>query len=151
MCFYNDADWYASVCDKEEGPASKSTRCDECGRPIAAGEWSLHIYQQEHEECQVCSEWGDHYDESVIKDQCKHDYGEVFDYDRCQSCHEILAAIEDVEIKEGCPPHARRPMLCELRDVFCEHSSAPLYAARAIEMFPQLANVEWLTKALVST
>lgn len=152
MCFYPDYDWTASVVETTPGTVDKPTRCDECGKEIQAGEWRLHIAMQEHEECQTCDEFGDSYNEDDPQDPatCEHDFGESFDYDRCEACDQILKAIRAVEQKEGCPSYAQQPALCELREVFSEHSGAPVYAAHAIEMFPELGSVPWLVNALVS-
>ena len=56
MCFYHgDYDWSASVVEKDSGPTSKDIGCDECCQKIKAGEWRLHIFMQEHEECERCA------------------------------------------------------------------------------------------------
>src|SRR5688572_30184586 len=151
MCFYNDYDWYAQVSDSSSGPADTKARCDECGKVINPGDWRYHLDQQEEECCRTCDEGGDNYDDDDPQDPltCEHDFGETFDYDRCDKCDKILKAIEAVEIKEGCPPDARRPRLMELRETFIEHSSAPVYAATAIEMYSEVGDVEWLLRALV--
>lgn len=145
MCFYNDDyEWSASVHEETEGPAEKATRCYECGEPIAAGQWRRHIYQQEDEECRLCEQ------EEGFDPECQHDYGETFDYDRCEPCDKVLRAIEAVEKDEGCPEYSRQPMLGELRDVFVhpEDGNAMAYAERAVAMFPEVATVGWFEGVL---
>lgn len=141
MCFYNDDyDWYASVCETTDGASDTETACHECGEKIAAGQWRRHVYQQEHDECQRC-EWEQLDDDEEPCEQ--HDYGETYDYDCCESCEKILKAIEALEAEEDCPEHSRRPSLCGLYDeAICEDDDGK-YRAKAIAMFPELANHKW--------
>lgn len=159
MCFdTGDYDWCASVTEKTPSDSGKACRCDECGRDIAENEWRLAIHQQEHDSCQICEdEFSDEFisreemesevadgDEEWAQNQIKfldehkHDYGETFDYVRCRGCDHFLKAIEDREAKEGCPPDARQPYLCALREEMSEHYQARDYADHAVAMFPDL-------------
>ncbi len=125
MCFYADADWYASVTETDEGPAPKATKCSECRKPIAEGEWRYHVWQQEHEECQTREEKnhiGDDDEEVMIhdciRDKAECEYGETFDYDCCISCKVLRNAIRQVEEAEGCTGNETEPALpCLFEDV----------------------------------
>lgn len=145
MCFYDDADWYASVCDVTEGPADKPCQCWECGAKIKPGDMRKHVYQQEHEECQRCE-----YEElDEDEEPCEtHEYGEIFECNLCDACCKILRAIYAVEEDEGCPEYARQPMFGELKEAIWNDDDGR-YAQRAVAMFPELSSVEWLTKYLV--
>lgn len=118
MCFYHgDCDWSASVVETDEGPATKRTQCDECREWIEPGQWVRHIHQQEHERCQTCEDDSDYnrFNFDPDNEDCKagkHDYGKTFDYDCCERCARLLAAIEAVEEAEGCVGEETRPMLC---------------------------------------
>lgn len=144
MCFDNDYDWMASVCEEESGPAGKRCECNECGKRIEVGEWRHHIYMQEHEECQRCEDDG--------LDACKcetPDYGEDYDYIRCELCDKLLRAVEQHEIDEGCPPYARRPALTELGDTLWQHEQAFDYAEKAVGMFPELWDHRFIKSLLL--
>lgn len=148
MCFYHDDyDWIAEICETTAGVSPLAAKCDECGKRILAFEWRCHVYQQEHEECQRCE-----YEELEPDDEpCQtHDYGETFNYDRCEDCDKIIRAIEQYELREGCKPHESRPALCDLKEELnpWNRDDAPLYAAVAIEMFPELGDVPWLVDVL---
>lgn len=150
MCFSNDDyDWYASVQEQSSGCDDQSTRCGECGKVIASGEWRHHVFMQEHECCEICGDDPD-YDEDVTEGEPGHDcdYGETYAYDRCLDCDRLLIAVELHEIKEDCPPHARRPALGELREVFWEHESNVEYAEQAVAMYPYLNSHRFVQMAL---
>lgn len=141
MCFVHDAEWSASVQDVTEGPA-EATRCDECGEPIAAGEWRRHIFQQQYEECQVCCNPPD----CECLEAMAHEYGHTYDYDCCQRCANVLQAVRAREIAEGCPPHGQQPPLAELWDQLTEHQDGLAYVELARQMFPDLAGDELLER-----
>ena len=142
MCFYNDNyDWYAQVNEVTDGPAMKAGTCEECRQPIAVGDQCRSVHQQEHEECQQCDEDSDDAefdaDGNFIPCDGNHNYGETADFMICESCCQILKAIEAHEIDEGCPPHARQPSYGGLWDETTEDLDAlGKYLARAQTMFP---------------
>jgi hypothetical protein len=145
MCFYNDDyDWVASVQERSTIKATKRVHCIECSKLIMAGEECERIWQQEHEECQVCCEYGDDYDEDNPQDstECDHDYGETFEGFTCQHCLSIIEAIRQVEVEEGCPEHAQRPSIGGLyEEAFSRwNDDARKYASKVAEMFPELRN-----------
>lgn len=121
MCFYHDSDWQAEVSEQTTLTATKPVHCDECRRTIAVGDGYVHVYQQQYEE--PLEEDGD----------C----GETYDYDRCLDCDRLLRAIAAVEKDRGCPPYSALPALTELREAMEEDGAD--YAARAVEMFPDLS------------
>jgi len=139
MCFYNDDyDWIAEVNDVRHERSDQKSRCIDCCRTIQSGEWRQTIDQQEHEECQICSEWGDLYDESVIKETCDHDYGETFHCSVCRECSLLREAIYDLEQIEGCPEYARQPPAGELYDAMNPRNDGEKYRRHALEKFPGL-------------
>lgn len=138
MCFYNDDyDWMASVQKETEGAADRETRCDECREVIAAGQWRRHVYLQQYEECRVC-EW-----EEADEPCEKHDYGETFDYDCCETCEKILKAIETLEAAEDCPVYSRRPSLLGLYEEAIVYDDDGKYRTKALQMFPELSDHKW--------
>lgn len=142
MCFYNeDYDWIAEVNEVTDGPASQAGKCIECGSAIAIGDTCRTVHQQEHEECQQCEEDGCNaeYDADGNYVPCdgNHDYGEIFDCLICESCCQLLQAIEAHEIDAGCPPHARQPSYGGLwEETFEDEEALADYLKRAKEMFP---------------
>lgn len=149
MCFdHSDCDWYASVQIDSTGTSIRRSTCYECGKRIEMYEWRRFVFMQEHEECRRCElEELDEDDEPC--DQ--HDYGEVFTYARCEDCDKIIRAIEQFELREGCPVYEARPALGELREELnrWNRDDAPRYAAIAIETFPELSAVPWLVDVLI--
>lgn len=161
MCFYNDYDWTASVTETNDGPADAECRCDECGAKIAVGQWRKHVYQQEHECCQICednesSEYvaAGNYDDAVeaarLLDGHACNYGETCDYNRCESCDKVLRAVKAREEREGCPPNARQPALFTMWEELGEHGDAKAYAQEAVSMFPELAGNRHVVRLLAS-
>ena len=152
MCFTDDQDyeWTASTWEESPGPATKACHCDECGAPIAIGDWCHNIHAEEHDCCQKCEdEWSDSYvPEDKREGPCEHDYGETMDYVRCEACDKVIRAIEAVEIEEGCPPGAQRPAINMLAEELSQHSSAPVYAERAVAMFPEVRGCRILALCL---
>lgn len=153
MCFDNDhGDWTASVCEVTKSDSGNATRCTECGGSIAPNEWRKNIHLQEHESCQICEDdWSDYYDPEADKATCKHDYGEHYFYVRCRGCETILKAIEEHEENEGCPAHARRPLLGELADTLWEHEQSNVYIGLALDRDPSLVNHPILQSVTEST
>lgn len=142
MCFYNDDyDWCAEVSEVTYARCERDGRCFECGRRIAAGEWRERTLQQEHEDCQICSEYGDYYDDSVMRELCNHDYGETFEAEVCRDCLLMLSAIYDLEEIEGCPEESRRPGYGDLMQVLTDewvYGDEFKYRRHAMEKYPQL-------------
>ena len=138
MCFYNDCDWYASIQEDKVGVATKDIKCDECHRLIKEGEWVRHIFMQEDEECrnnpesEYCE--GGEEGDSCPPD-CEHDYGETFDYDRCETCDQLIEAIHQHELDEGCREDESRPNLTELYEALVE-GDGRAYLAKAETLFP---------------
>lgn len=140
MCFYSgDCDWYASVVETSESVAEfldPKRVCLECCEIIQPGDRYVTIYQQEHEEC--------------VNDGCEDgcvcddpDFGETFDYLRCDHCDKFLQAIRSVEHEAGCAPDDQQPLLEglfeELRNIG-QHNSREVkkYVRQALLMFPEL-------------
>ena len=140
MCFDNDCEWTCEVCETDYGDASVACKCDECGAKIAAGEYRVHVHQQEYECCRLCED-GD-------EDHDKCNYGEAYDYDCCENCSKFLKAIADREKREGCPSYAQQPSLGGLYEEIGERDDAAAYAYEAVQMFPELVDFEPLTDFL---
>jgi hypothetical protein len=145
MCFYNDDyDWVASVQERSTIKATKKVSCIECSKLIEAGEECERIWQQENECCSICTEGAEDYDEEEPQDPttCEHHYGETFEGYTCQRCLNIIEAIRQVEIEEGCPEHAQRPSIGGLyEEAFSRwNDDAKKYASKVVEMFPELRN-----------
>ena len=142
MCFYPDYEWIAEVHSASYCRLGEQANCLECGRVIDGGEWRKVIEQQEYEECRVCEdEWSDDYDESIDTEACEHDYGETFSGTICRECLLLLAAIYDLEEKEGCPEDARQPAYGDLGEEMCQDRNwgDNKYAAHAVALYPELA------------
>lgn len=148
MCFdTSECDWYAAVQIVTSGVSPLAARCGECGVCIAPFAWRRHIYQQECEECQRC-------EELPAGEECEeHDYGETCVYDRCENCDKILRAIEAYELRQGCRSHEATPLIGNLQEELCVNNrpDAGVYAAVALETFPELGQVEWLIRLVEST
>jgi hypothetical protein len=145
MCFYNDYDWTAEVNEWTCIRSPLESQCHDCCRVVRPREWIIYIHQQEHECCQICEdEWSDDYDESVESAGCEHRYGETFDGCICRECGLILAAIYELEEKEGCPEGARQPVAGELGDAV---HWEPKYQRYALERFPELKTHRFLESA----
>ncbi len=150
MCFYHDDyGWSAEVCESTFVRGADECRCIECNRTIRSGEWRQRIWQQEHEECQICEDdFSDGYDDEVRKELCKHDYGETFGAEICRECCLMLEAIYDLERIEGCPEDARQPACGELKQVLYDEKTehrVRKYRQHALTMFPQLVGSVILT------
>lgn len=132
MCFSNEADWYARISDIVFAKAESQCKCNECRRTINAGEWREHVYQQEHEECQLCE-----------FDECEgtHDYGETYEGDTCRECCLLLAAIYDLEAQEGCPEYSRQPLGGMLQEELWQDRryGENKYIPYALSKYPELA------------
>ena len=154
MCFCNNYDWRANVNETTFAQSDKPSRCYECGRDILAGEWRQEVFQQEHEQCQICEDsFSDLFIDLDLDDdeewrqklmaelaEHKHDYGETFSCTICRECCLLLESIYDREAKEGCPEHSRQPMFGELSDAV----SYGGYGEHAVAMFPELARHKFL-------
>lgn len=142
MCFYNDDyDWYALVNEVTDGPATRSGKCIECNGLIAINDPCRMIYQQQYEYCTKCDEGGDDadFDEDGNYIPCdgNHNFGETFDGMICESCCQILKAIEAHEIDAGCPSYAQQPSYGGLWEETMEDRDALAdYLKRAVAMFP---------------
>lgn len=148
MRFYHDYDWTARVVERGHQVRGTAIKCDECYKTIGVGEMAYHVFMQEHEECQTC----DSFECECAEGQCcaceKPDYGETFEYDRCEECDKFLQAIEAAEIDEDCDPSESRPALTSLRE---DISNAGLEASKkywlkAVVMFPELKASGYLGK-----
>lgn len=152
MCFVNEGEWNAEVQDESDTTAATKTRCDECYATIEAGEFVHKIYQQEQERCGTCEngfcdcpkdEGGD----CVGGCQCEEpDYGESFDYQRCENCHKFLQSVEAAEIEAGCRIWEARPMLPMMIEDIGNGGieEARKYFKKARVMFPELVKSRYL-------
>jgi hypothetical protein len=138
MCFYHDYAWTASETADEVGTAKVPTPCDECREMIPVGGWVRHIWMQEEEVCRHNPQHDDYdgpeTDSYDCPPGCTHDFGETYDYDRCQLCDRLIEAIHAHEIKEGCSEYESEPALTELCDAMAENGKA--YLAEAEVMYP---------------
>ncbi len=145
MCFDNDNDndydvIRCEIWQRSEEVLTAPARCIECRRTIAAGETAHVVDWQEHADCQICQDdCSDRFAETQSPQTCAHDYGFRNIDHTCRECELILMAIEDLEEREGCPAHARRPNPHTLWEELHNHDDAPKYAAHAIGKFPELA------------
>lgn len=140
MCFDNDdCDWYAAIIEDETLPATKQARCGECGRIILVGEPVRHIFQQQREVCRHDPESDDYDGEETdlmgCPPDCVHDFGETFHHDICQPCDQLVEAIHQHEIEEGCGESESRPSLSELYEAMDRHRG-PKYLAKAEALYP---------------
>lgn len=128
MCFYADYDWFPSVQEKYTETSDGLIRCDECRKIIPVGASYTHIYQQQRDP----DDWEPEDEEEEF------DPGETFNYDCCDNCSRLLAAIEAEEMARGCTPHTSRPPLGEMREFVAEldQEDRQAYATRARAMFP---------------
>jgi hypothetical protein len=158
MCFVNDYDWYAEVCEQDDRPALADFTCDECWRLILAGQMQHHVHQEEYEECQRCAD-----DDCDCQkngngrcDGCQCDQpatGETFDYNRCEECDKFLKAVEQAEIEAGCDLSDSRPGLCGMIPEIQGggREEAGRYFQKALRMFPELkasGYLGWLYKRM---
>lgn len=150
MCFVNEGDWTAMVHESSEIVTTKETKCDECGQPIPIGAFARTIYMQEHEECSDCANEYcscpiatiDNEEVKVCIDkgcQCeKPNFGETFDYDRCEGCDKFLQAIEAAELEEGCSKYEARPSLPMWDDLQgIGRDECKRYWRKAVSLFPE--------------
>ena len=96
MCFNTEGDWIAEVIEESEHVADKEIRCIECDEKILIGETFHHTRMVENEE--------------------SDEYAASFEADTCMNCRAFLAAIEAVEIAEGCHLYEARPNVGQLFD-----------------------------------
>jgi hypothetical protein len=139
MCFVNECDWSPMVNEEADIKACGCTKCDECHAVIEYGDSMHTIYQQESEECLQCRDgWCE-----CEGDCCEcsdPDFGETFDYVRCEQCDKFLKAVEAAEIEAGCGPHEARPMLSMMVEDINNggREEARKYFKKAKAMFPEL-------------
>lgn len=143
MCFYNEYDWTASIVLDSPDTATKDTHCDECGRPILAGETYRHLFMQEHDECQQCN------DDDLEDCTCDEpQYGESYNYESCIECSQFLQAIKEVEKEEGCTGDEVSPALGQMIEQVAEigEEESRKYFVRAREKFPALHSSGYLDR-----
>jgi hypothetical protein len=144
MCFPNDDyDWAAEVQVDEYLVADKPIKCLECFRTISVGDRFRQTYQQEDETCRNHPA-SDHYDgPEADSDECapgcEHDYGETYTHRMCETCDQLIEAIHQHEIDEGCSEIESRPCFGELGDAMFEGPRAA-YLAKAETMFPGITS-----------
>jgi hypothetical protein len=145
MCFDNDSDWTASIVERKTTLAKKPTKCRECNRVIQVGDLLHHVYQQEHEVCRYDPESDDYIGEDENADKegcpegCKHDFGETYDYDCCEVCSQLIEAIHQHELEEGCHESESRPPYEGLYDAFAD-GDGDRYFAKAEELYPGITS-----------
>jgi hypothetical protein len=152
MCFYNDDyDWIARVVEHADTTATKQTKCDECGStiPVGANMHTIHMAESEGG-CVTCErgdcECADDCD-SGERCQCETpNYGETFDYERCEGCEKFLRAVEASEVAAGCARHHAQPRLTEMTEEINEGGmcEAKRYFKTARAMFPELVTSGYL-------
>jgi hypothetical protein len=145
MCFVNSYDWYAQTVERSTSVVAKERQCMECHRIMTAGQTTHCIHMEEHEECQVCL----NKECSCRKDECcecsSPDFGETYDYERCEECHKFLEAVEAAELEAGCSLNESRPALESMMDELIEADDRERYFVKALEMFPELmVYLDWL-------
>jgi hypothetical protein len=149
MCFYqsDDYDWFATINELSDVILDKPRHCTECGRSMKAGEPAVHLFQQEHEECDCC--YGDsgpcdcpkNEDDECIECKCEEpNFGESCEDWQCLECNKFLKAIEQVETDEKCPPNERQPAWGQMVDSIreFEREDAIKYFRKAYKMYPEL-------------
>lgn len=136
MCFDTEGDWQATI-NEWSGVRGSQSKCIECRSEIPDGAWRLHIFQQEHEECQICE-----YEDGEPCAEGDHDYGESFVGDVCRECCLVRAAINELEEQEGCPSYSREPLFGTLWEELQADKrwGENHYVRFAMQRFPELAN-----------
>lgn len=140
MCFLADYDWYAQVCEQSERVVETPTKCNECGRIVQPGEKMHHVWMQQYEECHNC-DCGECACNLDASGQCPEpEFGETFDYDRCEQCDKFLSAVQHAEEDEGCQGVEARPGLGSMMNDICDggRSDAKRYFQRAARDYPEL-------------
>lgn len=133
MCFYNDYDWYAELVEDEIRTADQPTRCGECGTVVPEEGTLRHIYYQQYEICRR-----DHYEGGPgCSEDCEHDFGETFDFDLCEACNQLIEAIHQFEIEEGCGEAESRPAFGELYDAIYNRKD---YLEKAESLYPGITS-----------
>jgi len=134
MCFYNvDYDWYADVSEEGCVVCQVECRCQECWKSIKPGEWIMTLWQQQYEECRLCSDE----DEEPIPHTQECDFGETYSYQCCHDCARLREVIYEVETDEECPEHARHPSFEGMQEeAFDCGDNADKYVAKAAAMYP---------------
>jgi hypothetical protein len=145
MCFSTDYDWDAKVVTDETLPATTAVTCGECRRLIPIGEPVRHIFMQEDDWCKLdrSSERydGRYSDDDDDAEGCPHtdeadcDFGETFDFDLCETCCQLIEAIHQHELEEGCDEAESRPACGELYDAM-DRDRGPGYLAKAESLYP---------------
>jgi hypothetical protein len=152
MCFYNDYEWTAEITAEWTAPIEVITKCDECKSHMNVGSEMTFIHMQEYEECYRCAECEcdcpRDKDGDCVGCQCEPpEFGETFDYVRCEQCGKFLKAVEAAELKAGCRLSDSRPalgnMIEEIQDG--DNEGAQNYFETAREMFPELVNSGYLS------
>jgi hypothetical protein len=143
MCFDSDYDWYAEVQSDEYLVADKPIKCLECFRSISVGDRFRHIYQQEDETCRnhPISDYyeGPETDSKECAPGCEHEYGETYTHRMCETCDQLIEAIHQYEMDEGCSEIESRPCFGGLGDAMFEGARAA-YLAKAETMFPGITS-----------
>ena len=148
MCFYNDdCDWIAQVYEESASVVTESGQCQECGRIMLVGATMHNVWIQQYEACRRCdpnerAEWDDDFAGGPLE-QCsdgQHDYGETFDYSRCDDCDLFLQAVQEAEEDAGCHHDDARPPLEFMRERINDggQDEAKRYWRKALERYPQL-------------
>jgi hypothetical protein len=155
MCFLLDCDWHASVVHEEDRTATKEMNCLECSHKIQPGDSYHYVYQQEHEECQAC-EWAECECPDALdgKDrpqdhECrceKPNYGESYEYWRCQECSKFLKAVQRAEVDAGCSVYESQPHYEDMIDEISDSGmdEAKRYFKRAAKDFPEIVKSGYL-------
>lgn len=149
MCFYQDAEWYASIHEETRLVSDGTARCDECGEIIPAGVGHLNIYQQERECCEDCYDGvcdcpgSRDEDECVCDHECKCEQpnlGQTYTYECCNDCEKFRSAIYAAEIKAGCDHYEAHPPMGEMQQALIDagEEECEKYFTMADEMHPEL-------------
>lgn len=153
MCFVQEGDWIARVNDADDILATVQMKCCECGDVIPVGAFAHTVHQQEHEECQACENgdcncpWDFYYGARKCCRCEKPEFGESYDYVRCEQCDKFLRAIEAAEIEEGCHKNEARPMMPMWDDLEgIGRQECKRYWKKAAKMFPELVASGHLAK-----
>jgi len=124
MCFVNDYDWFAEICEITTEESDGTIQCCECWGKILKGDKYQRIYMQEHEECSEC-------DGDLSGDECEHHYGESVIDSTCLRCDALREAVKAVEQAEGCAPEDSEPCVGELFEAVESMDGWADYALRA--------------------
>lgn len=151
MCFLKDYDYVFEDWHEGEGVTAARDRCDECRCVIWPGEWRKCMEGQQYESCRNRAHYDGLTDDDEIDvftdghgdvEEGDCDYGERYEYVRCERCDAVLKAIQAHEVEEGCVGDSTTPYLEQLSDAVTDADEAEFdaYAAKLRAIAPQFSH-----------